>query len=248
MDEIGVGGTEQRGLSQVERVINTFVAPSAAFQDILRSTSWWLPFVLLSLSALGVAFTIQRHVGWQQVVQTQIQMNPSQQSQMALLTPAQQATQIHGMVLGYQIAAYASPLLVLAISALAALLFWASFNFGLGARTTYGQIFCLWMYCSLPHLLVDLVTVVRLCFGGNAESFDLKVPAGTSLGYYFPDASPWLRTLLNSLDLAAIWALVLLVIGGAIVAKVKKSQAAAVVVGWWLLIVLVGVAATAAFS
>ena len=139
MDEIGVGGTEQRGLSQVERVINTFVAPSAAFQDILRSTSWWLPFVLLSLSALGVAFTIQRHVGWQQVVQTQIQMNPSQQSQMALLTPAQQATQIHGMVLGYQIAAYASPLLVLAISALAALLFWASFNFGLGARTTYGQ-------------------------------------------------------------------------------------------------------------
>ena len=104
------------------------------------------------------------------------------------------------------------------------------------------------MYCSLPHLLVDLVTVVRLCFGGNAESFDLKMPAGTSLGYYFPDASPWLRTLLNSLDLAAIWALVLLVIGGAIVAKVKKSQAAAVVVGWWLLIVLVGVAATAAFS
>ena len=104
------------------------------------------------------------------------------------------------------------------------------------------------MYWSLPHLLVDLVTVVRLWFGGNAESFDLKTPAGTSLGYYFPDVSPWLHTLLDSVDMAAIWALVLLVIGSAIVAKVKRGQAAAVVVGWWLLIVLVGVAVTAAFS
>jgi hypothetical protein len=248
MDEVGVGGNEQRGLSQVARVVNTFVAPTATFQDILRSTSWWLPFVLLSLSALGVAFTIQRQVGWQQVVQTQMQMNPSQQSQMASLTPAQQASQMHGMVLGYQISAFASPLLVLAMSALAALLLWATFNFGLGARTTYGQIFCLWLYCSLPHLLVDMVTVLRLWLGGSAESFDLKMPAGTSLGYYFPDVSPWLRTLLTSLDAVAIWGLVLLVIGGAIVAKVKRGQAAAVVVGWWLLIVLVGVAATAAFS
>jgi hypothetical protein len=89
---------------------------------------------------------------------------------------------------------------------------------------------------------------LRLCFGGSAEGFDLKTPAGTSLGYYFPDATPWLHTLLNSLDAVAIWALVLLAIGGAIVAKVKRGQAAAVVVGWWLLIVLVGVAVTAAFS
>jgi len=248
MEEVGIAGNEQRGLSQAARVVNTFIAPSATFQDILRSTSWWLPFVLLALSALGVTYTIQRQVGWQQVVETQIQMNPGQQSQLSLLTPAQQAERMRVMVLSYQYSSYASPLLVLAFSALAALLLWASFNFGLGARTTYGQIFCLWMYCSLPHLLVDLVTVVRLCFSGSAESFDLKTPAGTSLGYYFPDASPWLRTLMNSFDVVAIWALVLLVIGGAIVAKVKWGQAAAVVIGWWLLIVLVSVAATAAFS
>jgi len=248
MDEAVVAVTEQRGLSQVARVINTFVAPSATFQDILRSTSWWLPFILLSLSALGVAFTIQHQVGWKQVVETQVQMNPNQQSQLSGLTPAQQASQMHGMVLGYQISAYASPLLLLAMSALASLLLWVTFNFGLGSRTKYGQILCLWMYCSLPHLLVDLVTVVRLWFSGNTESFDLKMPAGTGLGYYFSDVSPWLRTLLSSMDVVAIWALVLLVMGGAIVAKVKRGQAAAVVVGWWLLIVLISVAATAMFS
>ena len=133
-------------------------------------------------------------------------------------------------------------------SALAALVLWASFNFGLGARTTYGQIFCLWMYCSLPRLLASLITVIMLCFGGSPESFNLKEPVGTNLAYYLPDASPWLKALLGFGDVIGIWVLVLLVIGGAIVAKKSIGQAAAVVVGWWLLIVLVSVAATAAFS
>jgi len=248
MDEVGVVVEGPRGLSQIERVVNTLVAPTATFKDILRSTSWWLPFVLMALSALGVAAAIQRQVGWDQVVETQIHMNPSMQSQLASLTPEAQTQRMHVMALSYQYSEYASPLLVLAFSALAALLLWVSFNFGLGARTTYGQMLCLWMYCSLPSLLVSLVTILRLCFGGSAESFDLKQPAGTSIGYYFPDASPWLRTLLGSFDVVGIWTLVLLVIGSTIVAKVKWGQAAAVVVGWWLLIVLVGVAAAAAFS
>ncbi len=248
MDEVGVVVDGPRGLSQMERVVDTFVAPTETFKDILRSSSWWLPYVLMAAAALCVTVAIQHQVGWQQVVETQIQMSPSQQSQLASLTPAQQAKQMHGMVLGYQITSYMYPLLVLAFSALAALLLWASFNFGLGARAKYGQMFCLWMYCSLPHLLAALIAVLRLCFGGSAESFDLKYPAGTNLGYYFADASPWLRTLLASFDAVGIWSLVLLVMGGAIVAKVKWGQAAAVVVGWWLLIVLVSVAATAAFS
>ena len=50
-EEVGVGGDGARGLSQLERVVNTFVAPTATFKDILRSTSWWLPFVLTVVAA-----------------------------------------------------------------------------------------------------------------------------------------------------------------------------------------------------
>lgn len=253
MNEDGaVGGVAiadgTRGLSQLERVVDTFVAPAATFRDILRSASWWLPFVLMALATLGVTAAIQQKVGWEQVVQTQIQMTPSQQNQMASLPPDQQALQMHRMVLGYQYVSYAAPVLMLAFTALAALVLWLSFNFGLGARTTFGQMFCLWMYCSLPRLLAALVTVVMLYFGGSPETFNLKEPVGTNLGYYLPDAAPWLRTLLGYFDVIGIWVLVLLVIGGAIVAKVKVGQAAAVVVGWWLLILIVSVAATAALS
>ena len=41
------------GLSQVERVVDTFVAPSKTFTDILRSTTWWLPFLLSVLVTLA---------------------------------------------------------------------------------------------------------------------------------------------------------------------------------------------------
>lgn len=248
MDD-GVGVSDGlKGLSQTERVVNTFVAPATTFKDILRSTSWWLPFVLMTLAAVAVTVSIERKVGWEQVVETQVHMSPSQQSQISSLTPDQQAIQMHRMSIGYRYVSYASPLIVLAFSALAALVLWASFNFGLGARTTYGQIFCLWMYCSLPRLLASLITVVMLYFGGSPESFNLKEPVGTNIGYYMPDASPWLRSLFSFADVIGIWVLVLLILGAAIVAKVKVGQAAAVVVGWWLLIVLVSVAGTAAFS
>ena len=186
---------EQRGLSQVERVVNMFVAPSATFKDILRSTSWWLPFVLTVAGGAGsdVCDPTARWAGsrW---CETQMQMSPSQQSQLASLTPAQQATADAwdgtwlpdcGVCVSAAVAGASRPW--------RRCCFGRRFNFGLGARTTYGQIFCLWMYCSLPHLLAALITVVRLCFGGNAESFDLKEPVGTNLGYYLPDASPWLQ-------------------------------------------------------
>jgi Yip1 domain len=248
MNDDAIVGDGTPGLSQVERVLDVFVSPTATFRDILRSTSWWLPFLLMVLVTVGVTVAIQQKVGWEQVVETQIHMSPTLQEQMGSLTPPEQAQRIHIMVLSYQYSAFASPVIMLILTALGALVLWASFNFGLGASTTFGQIFCLWMYCSLPRLLSGLITAVMLCFGGSPESFNLKEPVGTSVGYYFPDATPWLRALLGYFDVVGVWVLVLLVIGGAIVAKVKVSQAAAVVVGWWLLIVLVSVAAAAKFS
>jgi len=77
MDEVGVGMDGQRGLSQVERVVNTFVAPTATFKDILRSTSWWLPFVLLVVSSVATAFVVDRKVGFDRAFDNQVRMSQS---------------------------------------------------------------------------------------------------------------------------------------------------------------------------
>ena len=84
MDEAGVGMDGPRGLSQMERVVNTFVAPTATFKDILRSTSWWLPFVLMAVSSTG-SDVLRSNARWacSRWRRTQIQMSPKPAEQLA---------------------------------------------------------------------------------------------------------------------------------------------------------------------
>jgi hypothetical protein len=236
------------GLSQVERVVDTFVAPTKTFTDVLRNTSWWLPFLLAVVVSVGVSFAIDKQVGFDRVVENVLHQSPSQEEQLSSLTPEQRSVQVGRMATGYRYTAYASPIIILIITAIGALVLWATFNFALGAHTTFGQMFCVWMYASLPRLLTGVLEVLTVWFGGNAESFDLKNPVGTNLGYYLPDAAPWLKTALSFFDVIGIWTLVLLVIGTAIVAKVSRGKAAAVVIGWWVLVMIISVASAAAFS
>jgi hypothetical protein len=238
----------QPGLSQVERVVDTFVAPTKTFTDILRNTSWWLPFLLAVVVSIGVTFTIDRQVGFGRVVENVILDSPKQQEAMQSLPEDQRAVRMKTMAAGYKYVSYATPVIILLISAIGALINWASFNFGLGAMTTFGQMFCVWMYASLPRLLSGLLTIVTVVFGGNAESFNLKNAVGTNPAYFMPDASPWLKTALSFFDVIGIWNVVLLVIGTSIVAKVSRGKAAAVVVGWWVLIFILSVASAAMTS
>jgi hypothetical protein len=245
-DVVAVEG--QPGLSQVERVVDTFLAPSKTFTDILRSTSWWLPFLLAVIVSIGVTFTIDKQVGFGRVVENVILDSPKQEEQMQSLTADERAGRMQSMSKGYKYVSYATPVIILLISAIGALINWASFNFGLGAKTTFAQMFCVWMYASLPRLLSGLLTIVTLIFGSSAESFNIKNAVGTNPAYFMPDAAPWLKTALSFLDLIGIWNLILLVIGTSIVAKVSRGKAAAVVVGWWVLIFILSVASAAMTS
>ena len=134
------------------------------------------------------------------------------------------------------------------MAALSTLVLWASFNFGLGARTTYGQMFAVWIYAALPKSLMAILASVLLFANVNTESFDIRNPAGTNLGYYMPDASAGLKAALGFFDIFGLWSLALLVIGTATIARKTKGQAAAIIVGWWLLILLVSAGFAAATS
>jgi Yip1 domain len=236
------------GLSQVERVVDTFIAPTKTFADMLRSTSWWLPFLLAVLVSLCVTFAIDKQVGFDRVVENVIHDSPRQEEALANATPEQRAAQIKKTAAGYRYVSYAFPLFILLVTAIAALGLWASFNFGLGARTTYGQMFAVWMYASLPKLVTGVLTLAIIYLGGNAEGFDLKNPVGTNPAYYLPDAAPWLKSALGYFDLIGLWTLVLLVIGTSIVAKVSRGRAAALVIGWWVLLLVISAVSAAAFS
>ncbi len=242
----GVLAPETKGLSQIERVVNTFTAPEKTFADILRSTSWWLPFLLLMVVTMASSFTVDRKIGFERVAEQAIVQNAAVADQMSQLPPEARATAIRRIAIGQRYSSYASGIFILIFVAFLALLNWTSLNFGLGARTTYGQNFAVCMYAGLPKIFIGLLNIVFVYAGVNTESYDMTNPVGTNLGYYLTDSAHWLRTALSFFDVFGLWTLVLTVIGLAIISKKSKSQAAIVAVGWWVLGLLILTGFTAA--
>ncbi len=236
-----------RGLSQLERVVDTFVAPSKTFADILRSTSWWLPFVLMVLSTTGLNLVIERQIGFDRVYENQIAQSPRQQERMNDLTPEQKAQTMSIGTKGMKYGTFAFPVFLLVILLLYSLLLWGSFNFGLGAQTTFPQVLAVTWYAALPYVITPVIAVAVIYLGNGADSYDLKNPIGTNIGYYLQNASPVVRGLLSSVDLIKLWSVGLQVVGMAIVARKTIMQSAVVVGTLWLLGVLLG-GVGAAFS
>lgn len=252
MTEIGAPSPEEASatpaLSQGERVLDTFIAPSKTFTDILRSQSWWLPFLLSVIVSYGFMFAIQKQVGWDTVVENALKQDPKTVERMASQTAEQQAQARQFTLVFIKYIFYASPVLALLISAVAALVLWGTINFLFGGRATFGTVFAVWMYGTLPAVILTVLAIVTLFAGMDKDTFNLNNPVGTNIGFYLPAESPqWMVKLATSIDVFGLWSVFLVGIGLAIVAKVKRSAGLAAVFGWWLLILIckVGYAAIA---
>lgn len=233
--------SESKPLSQTERVVDTFVAPSKTFTDILRSASWWLPFIIILLSSYLLTFSIQQKVGWSQVVDNQIRSQPKLQDQLSTLPPDQVAAR-HRIIQSIMTGTfYAAPLFTLAIVALMSLILWPTINFGFGGAARYGQVFAVAMYSFLPGVIKGVLASVLLYAGRSPDSFTPDTMVGSNVGYYIQTPGP-LKTFLTSIDIFTIWTAILLSIGLAIVARTKRSSGYIAVFGWWILIILVSTA------
>ena len=233
-------------LSEGQRIINTFVAPSKTFADLLRNAAWWGPLLIMIVVSIVFSFAVQQKVGWDKVFENNTHQSPKQEERFSQMPPEQYASvkAVSAKIIAGTSYAYAVVLLI--FTAIAALLAWAAVNFGFGGTATYGQVYAVYMYSNLVMNIKFLLAAISLFAGLAPDSFLLQNPVGTNLGFYLSSEAPkWLVSFSSHIDLFEIWSILLSVIGISIVAKVKRSTAAIVVVGWWLLIILIftGVAA-----
>lgn len=230
-------------LSQGERVVDTFIAPSKTFTDILRSSSWWLPWLIGAVLSIAVGYAIQQKVGWDKVYDNIMRQASIAQQQKMEQMPADQQAKIRSASMSFTKGiVYAGPIVGLLIAVICAAVLLATLNFGFGARAGFGQLFAVWYYAGLPMAIKWLLVVITLFAGSDPDSFNIKNPVGTNLGYYLPlDMPKWLIALATSIDIFTIWTLILLTIACSIVGKISRGKAAAAVWGWWILIVLLGV-------
>lgn len=239
------------GLTQWQRVVDVFTAPSKTFQDIKRGNrSWWLPFIIIAIFGYVLFAAVTTKIGMQQTVDNQIHMNPSQEERMAQAPPEQRQNIEKFSLYITEGVFIANPLFVLAAIAIGSLVLMATINFGFGGRAKFGSVFAAWMYAGLPGILKVILGVIVIFVGVAPESFNIKNYAPTNIGAFLNplETNKALYSLATSLDIVTIWTLVLLGMGLATVAGVKRSSGYIAVFGWWILIVLIGVGWSAAMG
>jgi hypothetical protein len=232
------------GLTQWQRVSNTFAAPSKTFEDIKRGNkSWWMPFILIAIVGYIFFAAVATKIGMPTVVENQIKLDPKTEERVAQVPADQRATQMKWSVNITEGVFIANPALVLAGLAIMSLGLWGTINFVFGGRAKYGSVFAVWMYATLPTIVKTLLGTLVIYAGAAPESFNIKNFAPTNLGAFLNpvETNKALYSLATSLDAVTIWSLALLAIGTAIVAGVKRNSGYIAVFGWWAIFVLLGV-------
>ena len=234
-------------LSETQRVIDVFIAPSKTFIDIRRKATFWGPLVIMIVMCVLFSFAVQQKIGWERVFENNIHQTPSKEEKIDSAPNAESIKAISAKVTA--IASYGYFAIVLLFTLIYALLIWVSVNFGFGGTAKYSQIYAVSFYAGVVMNIKFLLGLIAIFAGLAPESFLINNPVGTNIGYYLStDAPKWLAALCMHIDLFEIWSLVLSIIGVSIVARVSRGKAAAVVVGWWVIVVLVTVGAAAASS
>ncbi|HZD31658.1 MAG TPA: YIP1 family protein [Candidatus Angelobacter sp.] len=240
--------TPEQPLTEMERVIDTFVAPSKTFTDIRRNASWWVPWLLMAIFGLGMVFVVDKKLGMDTAYENQLRLSPKQMDKIDQMPADQKAQTIR---IGTNVTRYVSygwPIMTIIFLAIIAAVLMATFNFGFGAAVKFKQALAVSMYASLPSIIKVLIAIAVVA-SGAAEGFTFQNPVASNLsGLVDPTSSHFLYSILASIDIFTIWTLILTGIGYSCITRVKRGTCLGVVFGWWALTALIGAGVGALFA
>lgn len=101
------------GLTEAQRLMNTFIAPSKTFADIRRNASWWVPWLIAGIFALAFGIVAVQKIDIPRFLQQQIEKSPSAQARLERATPAQREQGLAIQASITKVTFYALPLFTL---------------------------------------------------------------------------------------------------------------------------------------
>jgi len=237
----------QPALSEAERVLDTFVAPTKTFTDLRRSSNWLVPAVLIILSAVATVWVADSRIGFDKISENQLALQPKVADRFDKMPPDQKAQSMRDYVKYTRIASYGSFLFVLIFLVIVAAVLLGTFNFGLGAELSFNQSIAVCMYSSLPMIVKGLLAIAVILLGATGN-FTIQNPVASNLSGLVDSNSHFLYNMALLTDVFMIWTLVLAGIAFSCLTKIKQGACLAVVFGWWLVYVLLVSGIGAAFS
>jgi hypothetical protein len=241
--------SETPALSEPERILDTFIAPSKTFADLRRSAAWWAPFLLLAIVSLGFVYVVDQKIGFAKVVDNQIQLSPKQAQRMDGLSPSDRQKQMDVQTKWTRNFSYGYPVVILIWNLMIAAILFATFKFGASAQTKFWTAYAIVMYASLPFLIRSILSAISVGAGAAADSFTFQNPLASNPGYFLnPANGHFLYSVMSALDIFMIWTLFLTAIGFSVTGKVKRSTAMVIVFGWYVAFTLISAGLSAAFT
>ena len=241
------------GLSEPQRLMNVFIAPSKTFEDLKRNPSWWVPFIVSAVFGLIVGIVTVQRVDMRQFAQQQIDKSPLAQRQLERLTPEQREQNMAIRAAITKGTFYAIPVFQLIAGLIVAAVLMAVFNFMLGADVSFARGLGVAFYASLPGIIRSILLIISLLTSSDPSTIDLSGnPMPTNPGFFLdPQGNKVLYSLASALDIFIIWYVVLLGLGFAAASmnrKPSKGTGIATVFICYGIIVLIGIGFKVAFS
>ena len=228
------------------RIFGVFFSPKETFDSIAKRPTWLVPIILDCCLFISVVAIFTQRGGWpaffekQDANNSRIQQMSAEDRENTLRTQIKVAPTfgyVEGVVL---------PFLVTLVVAGVLLGIFNAMGLNVAFKTSLGIV----SYAWVPWLIHGLLSILIL-FLRDASTVDLQNLVASNPGALLSDdAAKWLTSLLSSIDIFAIWTMILVALGFSRVnpKKLPFGKAFATVAGMWIVFVLVKVALTVAFS
>ncbi len=231
-------------LSEAARILNTFVEPSKTMADLRRKANWLVPWLLMSIVSISFVFAMEKRIGWDLIVRTQIEKSSGAEA-FDQLSPADKQLRLDSVIRITKYSSYLIPFSSLLWFASLAAALVAVFRFAAGTGITYGRTLAIVVYGSLPSLIERLMAIITMCFA-DPEGFDVKNPIASGPAQWIDLATGgsfaahrFLYSLLNAFDLFALWMILLMAIGISETTQVKRGTAFATIFGGFFVLRLI---------
>ena len=219
------------GLSEPQRIINTFVAPSKTFEDIRRNASWWVPWLIGGIFAAVSFGLFLKKIDVEQFIREQIASSPSQSQAFESLPKDQQNQRIAISVKITKFTPYLVPIFSLVGGLIAAAILMATFSFIHEASVPYSRSLAIFFYAGLPYLITFGLSIITLSVASDTEGRNPRNLVATNPAYFMDphSTSKFVYGMVGSLDIISIWVIVLMGIGFKVnSAKPKLSTGTAI--------------------
>jgi len=200
--------------SFLSRLLGVFVSPTTTFDSIARRPGFLAPILTVVIASWALFDTMYWKVGMETMTRMQMERNPftarmtPEQIEQAVNQSAGHLTRT--LIITDVFIVIASILFLLILAGLGMVIVNAIF----GGNVKFKTFFSVASYADLPALLGVILGLVVILLGGT-DNFDPQNPMPVNLAFFlnYKEVPKPLFSLAGSVDIVAIWTLILLGLG-----------------------------------